>query len=124
MHRESVYQGRRNKPQATDSRILERTDNLMKWLLGGKHTDIDFNAMVQFWLIARKWMNINPLTPSAAESSRAILSKSLDESRAWKTFDAEILIRTLPTTLLQLFVKFFLFLSYHQKYHRCRRQYL
>ena len=61
-------------------------------------------ALVQAW----KGELFNQLTLSAAKGNLTILSRSFNEGRAWKIFDAEMIIRTLPTTFPQIFCKIIL----------------
>ena len=46
---------------------------------------------------------LNPLTPTAAKSSLTILTKVSSKSMVGEIFEREMLIRTLLTTLLQIF---------------------
>ena len=52
--------------------------------------------------------DFNPLMLTAAKTSLTILMKSSGFSTIGKIFEGEMLIRTLPTTLLQIFCKIIL----------------
>ena len=55
---------------------------------------------------SRRYRCLNHL--DSVESNLTILSKSYNESRAWKIFDREMLIKKLLTTPLQIFCKIIL----------------
>ena len=65
----------------------------------------DFIKIASLFLAA---MSINPLMLTTAKTVRQCWWNLARKNINWKTFEGEMLIRTLPTTLLQIFCKIIL----------------